>query len=198
MNLLNPSMHITRRVIRDNPDVESQHVSTRFRISAGTLFAYLTEVEHLARWFGTVKRDDFVYEIRDSAHGRIESCKDDSFLITWETDDKVSFLNVEITQMPDGTVQLAAGFSTNAADISEDFAEKFGPGATGIGWDLNHWALDRYIAGDVEEPTTEAFEAFVAASSSAWAEADVAAGVDAETAGKRAENSRLFYLGLEE
>lgn len=191
---MNPTMPITRRVIRDNSAVTSQHLSTQFSLPATQLFDYLTTPEHLKNWFGKVDRDEFVYEIENNAHGRIESCKDDSFLITWEIDGTVSFLNVEVTQLSEGQSQLAAGFSTNAEDIDENFAQKYGPGATGVGWDLSLWALHRYISAGAEEPDRDAYEAFVTASAHAWGAADEASGSDPETARNQAENTRRFYL----
>lgn len=195
---MNPTKPITRRVIRDNPAVVSQHLSAEFPTSAHTLFGYLTEPDHLNKWFGKVQRDEFLYEIEGNAHGRIESCKDNSFLITWEVDGKVSFLNVEITRITDGSAQLSAGFSTDIEDIKQDFDQKYGSGATGVGWDLSLWALRRYISGMTGEPAQEDYSAFVTDSATAWGVADEASGIDPDVTRTHAENTRRFYLGLKE
>lgn len=195
---MNPATFISRRIIRDNPEVVSQHFHAQFVVSPATLFDYLTSPAHLQKWFGTVSRDEFVYQIEGNASGRIESCKNNSFLITWEFNGTVSYLNVEITQLSTDTAQLAAGFSTNVADIKEDFAKKYGAGATGVGWDLSLWALQRYVSGATAEPTPEDYSSFVTASAHAWAEADAESGIEADAARTQAENARLFYLGLEE
>lgn len=195
---MNPTMPITRRVIRDNSAVVSQHLSAQYPLSAAQLFDYLTSPEHLKNWFGKVNRDEFIYEIENNAQGRIESCKDHSFLITWELDGVVSFLNVEITEISEGVAQLAAGFSTDAKDIKEHSDEKYGSGATGVGWDLSLLSLRRYVSGVAEEPSQQEYAAFVADSAHAWGEADQASGVDPETTRKQSENTRRFYLGTEE
>lgn len=173
----------------------AHHVSARFPVPADVLFAYLTQEKHLEQWFGKVTRDEFVYEIEDTASGRIESCTDHSFLITWEKGGDVAFLNVEVT--PDDDSLLAAGYSTRTEDLREDFADRYGSGATAVGWDLTLWALDRYIAGVTAEPPREAYAEFVAHSARGWADADAAAGVagDPETI---ADNTYRFYLGLED
>lgn len=187
---MNPTTPINRRLIRDNPDVLSRHLGATFPVPADMLFAYLTDVEHLSKWFGTVRRDDFLYEIEGTAHGRIESCTDNSFLITWEKDGEVSYLNVEITPTTQGS-ELAAGFSTAVDDIDEDSKYHYG----WLGWDLSLWALRRYISGVTEEPTREDYAAFVNGAVDAWAQADGASGTDADTTAVRAGNTRRFYLG---
>lgn len=190
---MNPTTSINRRMIRDNPDVLSRHLDATFAVPADTLFRHLTDAEHLSRWFGTVTRDEFLYQIEGIAHGRIESCTDNSFLITWEKDGDLSYLNVEITPAAEGS-QLAAGFSTAVDDIDITSRERYG----WLGWDLSLWALNRYISGVTEEPTREAYEAFVISAADAWARADEASGVETDTADLRAENTRRFYLGRKE
>lgn len=194
---MNPTTSIIRQVNRDNPEVVAHHVSARFPVPAEVLFTYLTEEKHLEQWFGKVTRDEFLYEIEGTASGRIESCTDNSFLITWEKDGEVSFLNVEVT--PDGAGSLlAAGYSTRTEDLREDFTNRYGSGATAVGWDLTLWALDRYIAGVTGEPPRDAYAEFVAHSARGWANADAAAGTipgDPETI---ADNTYRFYLGLDD
>lgn len=192
------SHFISRQVIRDNPEVISQHIDAKFPISAGKLFDYLTTSEHLAKWFGTVRIDEFTYDIEDNASGRIESCKDNSFLVTWEYEGTVSYLNVEVTQASEEESLFNAGFSEPVSDSSTDFAEKYGPGASGIGWDLSLWGLQRYISGVITKPAPEEYAAFITESAQAWGEADIVSGTAPETARNRAENSRLFYVGEEE
>ncbi|GAB3594208.1 hypothetical protein GCM10027580_14680 [Corynebacterium faecale] len=190
---MNPNTSINRRMIRDNPDVLSRHLGATFAVPADDLFRRLTDTEHLSRWFGTVTRDEFVFEIEGNAHGRIESCTENSFLITWEKDGDLSYLNVEITPTAEGS-ELAAGFSTADEGIDAVSRERYG----WLGWDLSLWALDRYISGVTEDPTRDSYEAFVISASDAWARADEASGVDTETANLRADNTRRFYLGREE
>lgn len=167
-----------------------------FGCSADELFSLLTTSESLKKWFGTVKIDEFVYEIEGNASGRIESCTNNSFLITWEHEGNVSYLNVEVGAETPERSTLNAGFSSNPQDISVEFSEKYGSGATGIGWDLSLWGLQRLTEGlDPRGFTAQEYAEFVSESAAAWADADRASGIEETVARQRAENSRNFYMG---
>ncbi|WP_080796662.1 hypothetical protein [Corynebacterium pacaense] len=187
---------ISRQVFLDDPETISQHMGASYEVPADELFLLLTTSENLAKWFGNVKIDEFVYEIEGNASGRIESCRDNSFLVTWENAGAISYLSVEVLADGQAASTLNAGFSTKPEDIPEEFRQKYGSGATGTGWDLSLWGLQRLTQGlDPRGFTEQEYADFVAASSTAWAEADISAGVAEREARARAENTRRFYMG---
>lgn len=65
------------------------------------------------------------------------------FQVTWEAMGAISWLAVELCEVADGTqVELR---HTQHSD--HDFWRQYGPGATGVGWDLSLIGLGLHLAG---------------------------------------------------
>ena len=119
------------------------------------------------------------------------------FALTWEFGEDVSWVVVRTASDGDSS-RLSL---THIALLSEHLDE-YGPGATGVGWELALLALALHVARpDGPKPDEAAFVAshagksFIAGSSEAWAQASVAAGADPEAAAAAAARTTAFYIG---
>ena len=101
---------------------------------------------------------------------------------------------------------------THTSLLSEHWDE-YGPGATGVGWELGLMGLAVHITHPTEpKPDEEAFatspdgkafitatspdgKAFITGSSEAWGQAALAAGTDPYIAGAAARRTTTFYTG---
>ncbi|MFI7542868.1 SRPBCC family protein [Actinoplanes sp. NPDC049599] len=163
----------------------------------------LTTAERLRRWFLPVSGELRLggrYQLEGNAGGEILGCEPPRLL-------RVSWLLGP--DAPEGTSEVAvrlapdpAGGTTfeleHAAVIEEEFFGKYGPGATGVGWDLGLLSLGRHLAGqDITDPA--AFEASPEArelcrrSARAWGEAHLAAGGDPEAVAAAVAATTAFY-----
>ena len=78
----------------------------------------------------------------------------------------------------------------------------YGPGATGVGWEMAFLGLSLYIsAPNFKKPEPEEFAfspegiAFITGSSNAWAKAAIDADTDPEKAQTAADRTTAFYTG---
>jgi uncharacterized protein YndB with AHSA1/START domain len=165
----------------------------------------LTSPERLPRWFLPVEGDLHEggrYQLVGNAGGTIERCQPPrSLAVTWEYGDGVSWVELELTET-DGATTLVL---THIAHVDE-FADRYGPGAVGVGWDLALLGLERHLTTGAANDAA-AFEAwsageqgraFMTRSSDAWCGADSADGTDPADARLRADRTTAFYLGEEE
>ncbi len=130
----------------------------------------------------------------------IETCEAPrSFAVTWEFMGATSWLAVELTEVADGTrLELR-----HTQHTDNDFWTRFGPGATGVGWDLGLLGLGHHLAGapDVDPAQAEAWSlseegrAFSTGCADGWAQADIDAGADPETARAAGAATGAFYRG---
>lgn len=172
-----------------------------FSTTVEDLWDAVTNAGRLARWFVPVSGDfepGGRYQLEGNAGGAITVCERLShFALTWEFGEDVSWVVVRIASDGSGC-RLSL---THIALLSEHLDE-YGPGATGVGWDLALLALALHVARpDEPKPDEAAFVAsgagksFIAGSSEAWAQAAIAAGADLEAATAAAARTTAFYTG---
>jgi uncharacterized protein YndB with AHSA1/START domain len=163
----------------------------------------LTSAERLPRWFSPVSGDLELggrYQVEGNAGGEIQTCEPPRlFAVTWEFMGATSWLAVELTEVAEGTrLELR-----HTQHTDNDFWTQFGPGATGVGWDLGLLGLAHHLAGapDVDPAAAEAWSlseegrAFSTGCAESWAEADIAAGADPATARAAGAATGAFYRG---
>lgn len=187
---------------------ERDGVATRIVVARRTydtdqedLWDAVTNPDRLPRWFLPVSgelRPGGRYQIEGNAGGRIERCDEpERFEVTWEYAEQVSWLTATLTPVAGGT-----GFElAHEAPVDPGFWAQYGPGATGIGWDLGLLGLGLHIdSGEPVDPTyaddwavTRDGIAFVRRAAGGWADAAVADGDDASAAQEAAENTVSFY-----
>ena len=163
----------------------------------------LTNLDRLPRWFAPVTGELHVggrYQVEGNAGGVVQTCEPPRlFEITWEFMGATSWLAVELRPTATGTrLELR-----HTQHTDNDFWTQFGPGATGVGWDLGLLGLEQHLAGasDVDPAEVDAWstsedgKAFTAGCAEGWAGADIGAGADPEVAGAAGRATAAFYRG---
>ena len=151
-----------------------------------------TNPERIARWFSPVTGDLRLggrYAIEGNASGAITECDPPRRLaLDWEFGDQaLSWVTVELNPVGDGRCELVL---RHRQPRTEHWAT-YGPGATGVGWELSVLGLAMHLAGS-EKPSAE-FEAspeaqqFTRRSATLWGAAHEAAGAPASVAAKAAQ-----------
>lgn len=178
-------------------------ISQTYDTEAGDLWDACTNPERLPRWFLPVTGDLKVggrYQLEGNAGGTVERCDPPkNFFVTWEFNGMVSWLEVRVTPEADGRARLEL---EHTARVDDDLWAQYGPGATGIGWDLALWGLANHLAPGGPRVTPENAEAwtmspeglaFVTAAAEQWRLAHVESGVDEETANAACDRVTAFY-----
>ena len=166
------------------------------------LWDALTNPERLARWFVPIAgalRSGGRYQLEGHAGGVITLCERPSRLaLTWEFGEDVSWVDVRLADEGVGVSGLSL---THTARLSEHW-DKYGPGATGVGWELGLLGLRLHLTNPEAPKLDEAAfasssdgRAFIIGSAERWGEAAVAAGVDAADARAAAGRTAAFYTG---
>jgi uncharacterized protein YndB with AHSA1/START domain len=169
------------------------------------LWEVVTTPERIGRWFlpvdGELKEGGH-YQLTGHAGGTISRCdKPHGFAATWEYGGEVSWIEVRLTPEGGGTrFELE-----HVAHVKEEFWDQFGPGATGLGWDMLLYGLTLYLSDPSALPPDDAAKAAWAASpegllllrtsTDAWAEVAIADGEEPATARARAERCYAAYTG---
>lgn len=165
------------------------------------LWDALTNVERIPRWFMPVSGDLEVggrYQLEGNAGGTIEACAEPhSFAVTWEFGGSTSWLAVHLAPADDGTALELV----HEAPVDRRFWDQYGPGATGLGWDLALVALGHHLdTGEGFEPGDEEALSgspegaeFLRLAAAGWAEAAIADGDDVSSARAAAERSAAFF-----
>ena len=165
------------------------------------LWNALTNADRIPRWFLPVSGDlepGGRYQLEGNAGGVIERCDEpESFAVTWEFGQMMSWLEVTLTTAGDGTTLELA----HEAHVEPDLWGQFGPGAVGVGWDLALIGLGQHIESGaaVDKARALAFPMspegveFVQRAATDWADAAVADGDEPEAAREAAERTVGFY-----
>ena len=175
-------------------------VSRIFATPPDDLWDAVTNGERIPRWFLPVSGElqlDGSYQLEGNAGGKITACEPQShFALTWEFGDDVSWVEVSLSDEGADRTRLTL---THTQRLSEHWSE-YGPGATGVGWELALLGLDFHITHPTApKPDEAAFaaspdsKALIAGSSEGWAQAAIAAGDDREAAHAAARRTAAFY-----
>ncbi|WP_341715890.1 SRPBCC family protein [Micromonospora sp. FIMYZ51] len=179
-------------------------ISQSYDASVADVWDACTNPERLPRWFAPVSGELRLhgrYQVEGNASGTVERCDPPkSFAATWEFGDEISWIELRLDPTDDGRTRLLL---EHVGHVKDEFWLQFGPGATGVGWDLALLGLATHLAGTGDAPPEQnaawmgsaAGRAFVAASSEGWFEASVAAGTDPDEARAAADRTTAFYTG---
>ena len=166
-----------------------------------------TSAERIPRWFLPVSGELRLggrYQLEGNAGGVVERCDPPrGFAATWEYGGDVSWIELRLSPEAEGVTRFTLEHIANVAD--ERWA-KFGPGATGVGWELGLLGLRLHLASGAAVDPREfgAWSAsgdgrrFVSLSSENWSDASVAGGTDPAAARAAAERTTAFYTGAED
>ncbi|MDJ0839535.1 MAG: SRPBCC family protein [Acidobacteriota bacterium] len=166
------------------------------------LWDALTSPERLARWFMPVTGDLKLhgrYQFEGNAGGEITACEPPKHLsLTWEFGGDISWVEVKLSSDEPGLARLKL---THTAHLSDHWRE-YGPGATGIGWELGLLGLALHVARPSDPKMDEAAfagspdgKAIITGSGEAWGKAAVESGEDTEASLAAARRTIAFYTG---
>ncbi|MBW0117292.1 SRPBCC family protein [Pseudonocardia abyssalis] len=184
----------------DGAQVRSATIARTYPTDIDDLWEACTTAERIARWFLPVTGDLRVggrYQLEGNAAGTVEECEaPHRFLVTWEFAGGVSRVTVTLTALDADHTRLEL---EHVGDVPEDFWDRYGPGATGIGWDLGLLGLARHLddpSARIDEAAFGASEEgrrFITESGDAWCAAAVAGGLDERAQREAADRSIAFY-----
>jgi len=180
-----------------------QSLRQEYPTDAADLWDAVTTADRIARWFAPVSGDLRLggrYQVEGNAGGTIETCDaPNSFSATWEFGGAVTRIAVRVEALAEDRAALTLEHS---GDTPREFWDQFGPGATGVGWDLGMLGLSLYITTGTPRPAeadtwgmTDDAQAFMRDASARWGDAAIAAGADAEGARAAASRTAAFYTG---
>jgi uncharacterized protein YndB with AHSA1/START domain len=179
----------------------------RYPTSVEDLWDAITTAERIPRWFTPISGDLRLggrYQLEGNAGGEVLICDPPRLLeVTWEYGGETSWVTVELTGEPgaDGAVLELR----HVAHVPDELWDQFGPGATGVGWDLALLGLDLHVSSGaaVDPVEVEAWQTspnaldLIARSSRAWGEASVEGGTPRPAAEAAATRTTAFYTGSE-
>lgn len=167
----------------------------------------LTNVERIPRWFLPISGDLKLggrYQLKGNAGGEITRCDPSEALdVTWEYGGNVSWVTVRLRRDGEGT-RLTLEHIMLKDEASEAHWEQFGPGATGIGWDLSFLGLALHLDSGGDAIDREAIDAWMVSDAGkgfmrdcaeAWGEAHIAAGEVPKVARAMAQRTANAYAG---
>ena len=187
-------------VERDGQPARAVTLSRSYATAVTNLWDAVTNGERLPLWFSPISgelKSGGRYQLEGNAGGVITVCERPSRLaLTWEFGEDVSWVEVRISADSTGGARLTL---THTAHVSEHWDE-YGPGATGVGWELGLLGLSIHLANPSEPKMDEAAfaaspdgRAFNTGSSENWGDAAVAAGTDPGAARAAAARTTAFY-----
>ena len=187
---------------RDGKPARAVTLTRGYEATVEDLWDAVTSAERIPRWFLPITGDlepGGRYQLEGNADGTITACEWLShFALTWEFAGDVSWVDVHISDDGDGHARFTL---THAALLSEHWDE-YGPGATGVGWELGLMGLALHLAhptapkpDEVAFATSPDGKAIISGSSEAWGQAAVSAGTEPEAARAAARRTTAFYTG---
>jgi uncharacterized protein YndB with AHSA1/START domain len=204
MNDIITRIEAVRRDLRSGGgDARTLVIERSYDATREDVWDALTNPERLPRWFLPVSGDLALggkYQIEGNAGGEILECDPPTqFKITWMYGDAAGLSEVEVR------LSASADRTTltleHIAEVPEEFWSTYGPGATGVGYDLSLWSLELHLAGKEFtaeeragfESTPEARE-FLTRSSQAWGEVHRGTGAAEAQVAAATEATTKFYV----
>jgi uncharacterized protein YndB with AHSA1/START domain len=183
-------------------EARTSTISQVYDAGVDELWDACTNPERIPRWFLPVSGDLRLhgrYQLEGNAGGTIERCDPPhGFDATWEYGGEISWIEVRLRAEPDGRTRFEL---EHIAHVDDARWAEFGPGATGVGWDLSLVGLHLHLssgaavdAGAVMAWTvSEDGKRFMTLSSERWCEANIEAGTDPATARAAAAQTTAAY-----
>ena len=158
-----------------------------------------TNPDRIPRWFLPISGDLRLggrFQLEGNAGGEITECEPPRRLaVTWEFGGDVSLVTLDLAPAGDDTTELLLRHAVG----DNDHWATYGPGATGVGWDLVLLGLVLYLrtGSSVDDPeafgTSPEGRAFMQRSAADWGAAHAAAGAPAAIADEAAARTSVFY-----
>lgn len=195
-------------VTRGGQNARAVVASRDYSTDIADLWNAITDKARIPRWFAPVDGDlepGGKYQIKGNAGGTVTACEPPrSFSLTWEFGGGMSWVEVELTETGNDSTRLTLRHIAPLDEKSEEFWDRFGPGAVGVGWDLSllglAWHLETGEAVQerfAEEtwPLSDEGRAFATSSSNAWTAASITYGTAEDAANRAGTSTTAFYTG---
>ncbi|MBD8022483.1 SRPBCC family protein [Microbacterium gallinarum] len=195
----------------DGEEARVQSLAQTYPSPIDDVWDAVTTGERIARWFAPVEGDLRLggrYQVVGNAGGEVLACTPPhdgvaSYRVTWEYGGGISWLEIGLTSLGDDRTQLVLTHTAKTEGLPPGFWEMYGPGATGVGWDMGLLGLSLHLTGGerIAPEEAEAWQVsdegkrFSRAAADGWAKAHVADGGDPDAAAAAATNTYLFYTG---
>lgn len=191
---------------RDGRPTHIVRASRTYPTTPDDLWSAMTQKERIRRWFAEVSGDfkpGGRFSIKGNADGDITVCDlPRSLALTWEFGGNMSWVRVTIEDADDG-VLLTLEHELPTDEKSEAHWDQYGPGATGVGWELALLGLDAYLSGDGQSlldagaawAESEQGKAILRTWAEAWGESHIKAGTASGIARDTAKRTAGFYTG---
>lgn len=165
-----------------------------------------TNPKRIPRWFLPVTGDLSAgghFQLEGNAGGTISRCEPPNlFAATWEFAGGMSWIEVRLSAEPGDRTLLELH---HTMPVDDHWAE-FGPGATGVGWEMGIVGLTLYLSsGEAVDPerfmawtASDEGREFLTLSSQRWAQANVAGGADEAEATAMGAHTTAFYTATED
>jgi uncharacterized protein YndB with AHSA1/START domain len=183
-------------------EARTMTISQTYDTAIDDVWDACTNPERIPRWFLPISGDLRLggrYQLEGNAGGKIERCDPpNSFAATWEYGGQASWIEVRLTNEPNGGTRFEL---EHIAHVDDEWWAQFGPGAVGIGWDMGLMGLATHLSsGRAVNPNESAAWAvsdqgkqFMSLSSQRWCDASVAAGTDQADAQAAADRTTAAY-----
>jgi uncharacterized protein YndB with AHSA1/START domain len=192
--------------VREGSPTRIVRASRIYPTSQQDLWNAVTEKKRVLRWFAEVSGDFELggrFAIKNNADGEIIACDPPRTLgLTWEFGGNISWVKVIIEEAKDGAL-LTLEHEMPTDEESEAHWAQYGPGATGLGWEMALLGLEVYLSGDGKSSLdagaawaegTQAKETF-REWAEAWCDAHVKSGTPRQIANDMADRTAAFYTG---
>jgi uncharacterized protein YndB with AHSA1/START domain len=178
-------------------------VSRHYHTGPADLWDAITRADRIPRWFLPITGDlkpGGRYQLQGNAGGQILICEPPRHLkITWEYGGQTTWVELRLASDGSGSRLTLEHFSHGG----DEQWSQFGPGATGVGWDLALLGLSEHTVTGSAKTAEEGMawmmsengKDFARASSEAWGSAAIAAGEDPAAAKAAESRTAAFYTG---
>ena len=195
--------HVGTRVL-DAGTARTTTISRSYDAAVEDVWDACTNPERIPRWFLPVSGELRLhgrYQLEGNAGGTIQRCDPpNGFAATWEYGGDVSWIELRLLPESGGRTRFEL---EHVAHVDDERWAEFGPGATGVGWDLALLGLGAHLSSgasvDPEEMAAWSASAdgaqFITMSSQRWCDASVDAGTDETEARAAAARTTAFYTG---
>ena len=203
-----PETHLdtTRRIVllheRESKSAADVTLSRTFDTNIQDLWDAVTNPDRIPRWATNVTGDlklNGRYQIEGNASGTITECEPHSHIaLTWEIFGYTSWVEFRFARKSPHSSHLTL---THTFHLSPHW-DTYGPGETGVGWELALLGLalhtkfpDEPKPDEMELVTSPQGIEFITGSSNAWAQAAIESGTDPQKAQSAADQTTAFYTG---
>lgn len=145
---------------KDRSRLRVQTLAQSYPSPLADVWDAVTTAERIGRWFLPVGGDLALgghYQLQGNAGGTVLECEPPGserahFRVTWEFGGGVSWLTVRLHAEDADSTRLELEHSAPADAVPEELWNRFGPGATGLGWDGALLGLSLHLTAPGQRP----------------------------------------------